>query len=113
MVIETERAEIEARARVTGRMTPLVVDGRRVHQVGLPWHWGYGRPFPGDTTNDLGVLSGDPNVMIQESKAFTCNVRRGRRAGPSTARLAGRSAGHHVAPSADDELAEYPKNTPP
>jgi formate dehydrogenase major subunit len=113
MVIETARAEIEARARVTDRIRPLLIDGRRVHQVGLPWHWGYGQPFPGDSTNDLGVLSGDPNVMIQESKAFTCDVRAGRRAGPSTARLAGRSAGHRVAPSEDDELAEYPKNTPP
>ena len=42
MVIETERAEIEARARVTERMRPLRVDGRQVHQVALPWHWGFG-----------------------------------------------------------------------
>ncbi|MEA2393690.1 MAG: formate dehydrogenase major subunit [Solirubrobacteraceae bacterium] len=113
MVIETARAEIEARALVTDRIRPLLIEGRRVHQVGLPWHWGYEQPFPGDSTNDLGALSGDPNVMIQESKAFTCDVRAGRRTGPSTARLAGRSAHHHVAPSEDDELAEYPKNTPP
>jgi formate dehydrogenase major subunit len=113
MVIETERAEIEARARVTERLRPLTIDGRTVHQIGLPWHWGYARPYPGDSTNDLGVLSGDPNVMIQESKAFTCNVRSGRRERPTTERMAGRSAGHEVAPSEDDELAEYPKNTAP
>ena len=40
MTIVTLRAEIEARARVTERMRALRVDGRIVHQVGLPWHWG-------------------------------------------------------------------------
>jgi formate dehydrogenase major subunit len=113
LTISSERGEIEARAKVTDRIRPLEVDGRRVHQVALPWHWGYSPPYPGDSTNDLGVLSGDPNVMIQESKAFTCDVRAGRRERPSTARLAGRRADHHIAPSADDELAEYPKSTPP
>ena len=42
MTIVTERAEIEARARVTERMRPLRIDGRDVHQVALPWHWGFG-----------------------------------------------------------------------
>ena len=44
MTIVTERAEIEARAQVTERMRPLRVDGRLVHQVALPWHWGYSGP---------------------------------------------------------------------
>jgi formate dehydrogenase major subunit len=113
MVIVTERGEIEARARVTDRMRPLIVDGRPVHQVAMPWHWGYLPPYPGDSANDLGVLSGDPNVMIQESKAFTCNVRAGRRERPTTERLAGHRAPQRVTPSDDDELAEYPTNTPP
>jgi formate dehydrogenase major subunit len=112
MTIETERAEIEARALVTDRMRPLRVDGSLVHQVGLPWHWGYSSFYAGDSTNDLGALSGDPNVSIQESKAFTCNVRAGRRLGPSTARLEGaRRPGATVAPSDDDPLAENPKET--
>jgi formate dehydrogenase major subunit len=55
------------------------VDGRTVHQVALPWHWGFGGPSPGDSANDLGSLSADPNVSIQESKAFTCDLRAGRR----------------------------------
>ena len=41
MTIVTERAEIEARAKVTERMRPLNVGGRLVHQVALPWHWGF------------------------------------------------------------------------
>jgi formate dehydrogenase major subunit len=89
MIIETERAEIEARARVTERMRPLKIDGRQIHQIALPWHWGFAGGAPGDSTNDLGVLGADPNVSIQESKAFTCNVRAGRRRGETTAKLAG------------------------
>ena len=91
MVIETERAEIEARARVTERMRPLRIEGRDVHQVALPWHWGFGGASPGDSANDLGALGSDPNVSIQEDKAFTCNVRAGRRGGETTARLSGRA----------------------
>jgi formate dehydrogenase major subunit len=37
--ITTARAAIEARVLVTERMTPLTVQGRRMHQVGLPYHW--------------------------------------------------------------------------
>ena len=112
MVVMTARGEIEARAAVTDRIRPLRVDRRRVHQVALPWHWGYAGPVRGDTTNDLGVLSGDPNVYIQESKAFSCDVRAGRRTGASTARLAGVHAGHAVAVDEDDVPAENPEETP-
>jgi formate dehydrogenase major subunit len=101
MVIETERAEIEARARVTGRMRPLRVDGKEIHQIGLPWHWGFAEPSPGDSANDLGVLASDPNVSIQEDKAFTCNVRAGRRSGETTARLGGVHADSRAEPDRD------------
>ena len=60
-----------------------------IHQVALPWHWGYSGLSVGDTANELVALSGDPNVSIQDDKAFTCDVRAGRRRGASTARLAG------------------------
>jgi formate dehydrogenase major subunit len=79
MTIVSPRGEIAARARVTERMRPLRVDGQAIHQVGLPWHWGFAGPSPGDAANDLITLSGDPNVSIQESKAFVCDVREGRR----------------------------------
>ena len=112
MTICTERAEIEARAKVTDRMRPLRVDGRLIHQVALPWHWGFGSGTAGDATNDLGLLSGDPNVSIQESKAFTCDVRTGRRAGPTTARLAGAAHSPRVGPAEDHPPAERPKEQP-
>jgi len=113
MTVFTERAEIEARAIVTDRIRPLRIDGQLVHQVALPWHWGYSDPYPGDSTNDLGVLSGDPNALIQESKAFSCDIRAGRRIRSSTEQLAGRRADHRVQPNDDDVLAEYPMQTPP
>ena len=110
MTIVTDRAEIEARAKVTDRIRPLRVDGRVIHQIGLPWHWGYSGLSRGDTANELGALSGDPNVTIQESKAFTCDVRAGRRQGASTARLAGASlAAPPIRPSDDDPGAENPQ----
>jgi formate dehydrogenase major subunit len=80
VTISTERGEIEARARVTDRIRPLKVDGRTVHQVALPWHWGFAGPSTGDAANDLGAIAADPNVSIQESKAFTCDLRAGRKA---------------------------------
>jgi formate dehydrogenase major subunit len=79
MTIVTMRAAIEARVMVTDRMKPLVVDGRRVHQVGLPYHWGSRGYSKGDSANDLLSLALDPNVHIGEYKAQTCDVRPGRR----------------------------------
>ncbi|MDX6698748.1 MAG: formate dehydrogenase major subunit [Solirubrobacteraceae bacterium] len=82
MTVVTERAEIEARARVTERMRPLNVDGHLTHQVAMPFHWGFSGGIPGDAANDLIAMSGDPNVSIEEAKAFTCDVRAGRRGAP-------------------------------
>ena len=57
----------------------LQVAGRSVHQVGLPYHWGPNGYSKGDAANELAHLSLDPNVHIQEVKAFTCDVQPGRR----------------------------------
>ena len=77
--IVTSRTAIEARVLVTDRMTPLTVEGRTVHQVGLPYHWGKRGLTTGDSANDLFALALDPNVHIQEVKAATCDIRPGRR----------------------------------
>lgn len=77
--IMTPRSVIEARVMVTTRMRPLRIDGRTVHQVGLPYHWGYGGQVRGDVVNDLLVISEEPNVRIMETKALVCNVVPGRR----------------------------------
>jgi formate dehydrogenase major subunit len=76
IIVATARGEIEARALVTGRMPSLDVQGRRVHQVGLPYHWGGRGLVTGDVVNDLVAISEEPNVRIMESKALTCSVRK-------------------------------------
>jgi formate dehydrogenase major subunit len=73
------RGAIEARVLVTDRIPPLRVQGRTVHQIGLPYHWGNGGIAKGDAANDLLSLVLDPNVHIQESKAATCDIQPGRR----------------------------------
>jgi formate dehydrogenase major subunit len=79
VTVVTLRSAIEARALVSRRMRPLSLGGRTVHQVAMPFHWGPSGPVKGDVVNDLIGLSGEPNVMIHESKALTCNVIAGRR----------------------------------
>jgi formate dehydrogenase major subunit len=77
--IYTARSAIEARVLVTKRIRPVEVDGRKTHQVGLPYHWGRRGLTTGDSANDLFHLALDPNVHIQEVKAATCGIRPGRR----------------------------------
>jgi formate dehydrogenase major subunit len=77
--IISARTAIEARVLVTERVKPLKVRGRTIHQVGLPYHWGTNGLTRGDAANDLLSVVMDPNVFIQESKAATCDIRRGRR----------------------------------
>jgi formate dehydrogenase major subunit len=77
--IITARNAIEARVLVTERMRPLQVQGRTLHQVGLPWHWGPNGYTTGDAANELAHMSLDPNVHIQEVKAMACDIRAGRR----------------------------------
>jgi formate dehydrogenase major subunit len=77
-VVSTARGEIEARALVTPRLRPLRLDSRWVHQVGMPWHFGWQGYATGDIVNTLSAVVGDPNTTIHEGKAFTCNVRKGR-----------------------------------
>jgi formate dehydrogenase major subunit len=79
--ITTPRGMIEARALVTERITPLFLEGRWVHQVGLPYHWGFRGLVKGDVVNDLLSISEEPNVRIMETKGLVCSVRPGRRPG--------------------------------
>ena len=72
--ITTPRGSIRAKALVTRRLRPLVIDGNVVHCVGMPFHWGYMGVVTGEATNDLTSLVGDPNVSIHEGKAFMCDI---------------------------------------
>jgi formate dehydrogenase major subunit len=88
--VATARAEIETRVLVTARLRPLRIRGRFIHQIGLPYHWGSKGLVRGDAANDLIAFVADPNVSIQESKAFTANIEPGRRTRPQRP-AAGRS----------------------
>jgi formate dehydrogenase major subunit len=66
----------------------VTIDGRTTHQVGLPYHWGQRGLVTGGAANDLAHMALDPNVHIQEVKAFTCDIRPGRRPrGPQSVRF--------------------------
>ncbi len=86
--IITARTAVEARVLVTPRMRTLTVAGRQLHQVGLPWHYGPNGLATGDSANNLSHMALDPTVHIQETKAFACDIRPGRRPrGPALRRL--------------------------
>jgi formate dehydrogenase major subunit len=72
------RGAVEARALVSRRLRPLQLNGQTIHQVAVPFHFGSAGPVRGDAANDLGAISGEPNVTIQEAKAMLCNVIPGR-----------------------------------
>ena len=78
MVCESKRSGIEARAMVTKRQKPMIVDGKVVHQVGIPFQWGFAGEVVGSMANDLTSLVADPNVSMHEAKVFACRVRAGR-----------------------------------
>jgi formate dehydrogenase major subunit len=80
ITVTTPRGKIHLRAMVTDRFRPFLIDGKKVHHIGIPWHWGWLGVMPssrGDVTNDLVASVGDPNVYIQESKALLCDVKKG------------------------------------
>jgi formate dehydrogenase major subunit len=74
--ISSARGEIEAVAVVTARFKPFVINGRPVHQVGMPWHFGWGGIASGATANDLTPHVGDGNTTIPEYKAFLVDIQR-------------------------------------
>jgi formate dehydrogenase major subunit len=77
VTVQSPRGSLEAVAIVTKRLQPFIVQGKEVHLVGLPWHFGWIYPKDGgDSANLLTSSVGDPNTLIPESKAFMVNVRK-------------------------------------
>ncbi len=89
VTVKSSRGEVDAVAIVTPRFKPFDIDGNIIHQVGIPWHYGWvttaERKYNandkkpeiftfGDSANLLTPYAGDPNTMIPESKAFMVNV---------------------------------------
>lgn len=73
--VSSNRGFIKAVAVVTKRVASLDVDGKRVHTVGLPNHWGFvGVAKPGYLVNTLTPFVGDANTQTPEFKSFTVNI---------------------------------------
>jgi len=78
--VRSARGEIQAVAIVTKRFKPFTVNGKTVHQIGMPWHFGWGGGSgvsalaTGDAANDLTPHVGDANTMIPEYKAFLVDL---------------------------------------
>ena len=73
--VSSARGSLNAKAIVTERFQPIVANGKTVHMIGLPWHFGWLVPLAGgDSANLLTAAVGDPNAGIPESKAFMVNI---------------------------------------
>jgi len=77
VTVKSKRGQLEAVAIVTKRFKPMQINGKQVHQVGLPWHWGYRGLSTGDSANILTPHVGDANTMIPEFKAFLVQIEKG------------------------------------
>jgi formate dehydrogenase major subunit len=76
VLVSSPRGAVQATAIVTKRFQPFAIGKTEIHQVGLPWHFGWIKPVSGkeDSANLLTPSTGDPNTRIPETKAFMVNV---------------------------------------
>jgi formate dehydrogenase major subunit len=75
VLVSSPRGKVEAAAIITKRWRPLKVAGLTVHEVGLPWCFGWLVPKDGgESANLLTPTIGDANTAIPEYKAFLVNV---------------------------------------
>ena len=78
VIIRSARGEVEVYALVTERFQPYFVAlESTVHQIGIPWHWGWAGLGPGRRVQTCSQpTSADPNTFIPEYKVFLCDVER-------------------------------------
>jgi formate dehydrogenase major subunit len=75
VTVRSKRGQIRAKAMVTKRIQALKIEGKTVHTVGIPFHWGWeGLAKAGPVTNTLTPFVGDANIQTPEFKAFLVNV---------------------------------------
>jgi formate dehydrogenase major subunit len=75
VLLTTARGCFGGAACVTKRFRPFILKGNKtVHEVGVPWHWGFMSESCGCSANALTPHVGDANTMIPEFKAFLCKV---------------------------------------
>jgi formate dehydrogenase major subunit len=74
VAIESARGTIQGVAVVTSRLQPFTVDGQIVHEIALPWHWGYVGLSTGDSANLLTARVADTNCMIPAYREFLADI---------------------------------------
>jgi formate dehydrogenase major subunit len=73
--VKSNRGEVFAACVVTKRMKALEVNGKKVHHVGIPIHWGFkGVTQNGYLANALTPFVGDANSQTPEYTAFLVNI---------------------------------------
>lgn len=73
--VSSKRGYIKAAAVVTKRIKPMQIEGKTVHHVGIPIHWGFkGLTKPGFLANTLTPFVGDGNSNTPEFKTFLVKV---------------------------------------
>ncbi|MBV8792803.1 MAG: hypothetical protein JO237_12230, partial [Pseudolabrys sp.] len=71
----SKRGSVKAKAVVTKRIQTLTCDGKTVHIVGIPLHWGFmGAAKKGFGPNSLTPFVGDANIETPEFKAFLVDI---------------------------------------
>jgi formate dehydrogenase major subunit len=78
--VSSARGEYIAKAMVTKRIKPMMIDGKKTYQIGIPFHWGY-RGIAEDEgktermmVNLLTSTIVDPNAHTPEFKGFLVKV---------------------------------------
>jgi formate dehydrogenase-N alpha subunit len=75
--ISSQRGAIKAKACVTKRIRPIMVDGKPCEVIGLPIHYGFvGLARKGYGTNTITPSVGDASVNTPEYKAFLVDVKK-------------------------------------
>jgi formate dehydrogenase major subunit len=73
--VSSAHGQIKAVAVVTKRIKQLTIDGKIVHTLGVPIHWGFtGATKKGYAANTLTPFVGDANIETPEYKAFLVDV---------------------------------------
>lgn len=72
--VSSARGSVELPAMVTKRVQAFNLGGKTIHQVAIPWHWGWAGLGTGASANVLSPNAGDANTTIPESKAFLVKI---------------------------------------
>jgi formate dehydrogenase major subunit len=78
--VSSARGEYIAKAMVTKRIKPMMIDGKKTYQIGIPFHWGYRGIAEDEGKTERMVLNAltptvtDPNAHTPEFKGFLVKV---------------------------------------